>query len=338
MDKRNGPARPLIGAQISTAGGFVPVPERARAIGAEAVQVFVSNPRMWHRRVPSAEELSEFQAGLRAQGLPLFFHTIYLINLATPDEELRNRSVEALAHSLTLGGVAGAAGVVTHLGSHRGEGYERGTAHAVEAIGRAWRMAAESRGAADDEPTSLPPLLLETSTGGGASMGGRLEGLAELVAALDSRSASEADVPAGMADVPADAARRSAGAAPRFGVCLDTAHLFAAGYPIHEADGLENVVEELRGLGLLSRLGLVHLNDSSAPFASHWDRHDNPGEGQIGYEGLTRVVRHPALAQVPFVLETPGADGHGPDGPNVAVVKSMRAGKPRPKAWPPPRA
>ncbi len=305
---QNGPALPLIGAQISTAGGFVPVPERARGIGAEAVQVFVSNPRMWRPRVPSTEELAEFQQSLHRRGVPLFFHTIYLINLATPDEELRSRSLEALAHSLTLGGLAGAAGVVTHLGSHRGEGCEKGTAWAAEAIGRAWQMAAESLDAATtDTEASLPPLLLETSSGGGASLGGRLEGLSELLATLDSESPT---------------------AAPQFGLCLDTAHLFAAGYPIHQADGLEGVLEELRDLGLLCRLGLVHLNDSSAPFASNWDHHDNPGEGQIGYEGLARVVRHPALAHVPFVLETPGADGHGPDAANVAVVKSMRAGKP----------
>jgi deoxyribonuclease IV len=299
-DEPSGRDFPLIGAQISTAGGFVPVPGRAHAIGAEAVQVFASNPRMWRPRTPSAEELDEFRAGLRHYGLPLFFHAIYLINLATPDEELRARSVEALAYSLTLGGLAGAAGVVTHLGSHRGEGFDKGCMWAVEAVGRARQMATESLASGSDgQERSLPPLLFETGPGGGASLGGRLEEIAQLLEALDGG-----------------------------GVCIDTAHLFAAGYPIHKAEGLDGVIEELRALGLLHRLGLVHLNDSSTPFASNWDRHDNPGDGQIGYEGLAQVVRHPALAHLPFVLETPGLEGHGPDAANIEVVKSMRESKP----------
>ncbi len=102
------------------------------------------------------------------------------------------------------------------------------------------------------------------------------------------------------------------------GLCLDTAHMFAAGYPLHEAEGLDSLMEESSSRGLLSRTGLMHLNDSSAPFASNRDRHENPGDGQIGYEGLARVVRHPALAQIPFVLETPGA----------------RATDPMPPTWP----
>ena len=117
---------------------------------------------------------------------------------------------------------------------------------------------------------------------------------------------------------------------PAAGICLDTAHLFAAGYAVHDPDGLAALVDDLRSLGLLDRVGLMHLNDSSAPFASNRDRHENPGDGLIGYEGLTRVVRHPAFAHVPFVLEVPGADGHGPDAASIAVVKAMRNGRPRP--------
>ncbi len=114
------------------------------------------------------------------------------------------------------------------------------------------------------------------------------------------------------------------------GICIDTAHLFAAGYAVHEEAGLEELIERLRALGLLERIGLVHLNDSKTPFGVKRDQHENLGEGLIGYEGLARVVRHPALAHVPFVLEVPGADGHGPDAANMALAKAMRAGAAQP--------
>jgi deoxyribonuclease-4 len=293
--------RPLIGAQISAAGGFAPVPERAQALGCEAVQVFSSNPRMWRTRTPSMDELHVLVAGLREYRLPLFLHTIYLINLATPDEDLRRRSSEALAHSLVLGALIGAAGVVTHVGSHRGEGSERGVAWVAEAISAAVDAAHASL-AEDGREHNLPPLLLETGLGAGNSLGGSPEQLAAI-----------------LAEMPSGAGR------PPFGVCIDTAHLFAAGYPIHESAGLQAFIEQLSGLRLLDRLDLVHLNDSATPFGSRRDQHANPGAGHIGHDGLAGVVRHPALAHVPFVLETPGLEGHGPDAANVAVVKAMRA-------------
>ena len=286
---------PLIGAQISTAGGLGPVPERAVAIGAEAVQIFNSNPRTWRTRQHGPEEMATFTAGLRQHCLPLFLHTIYLINLASPDELLRQRSRHALAEALVTGALSGAAGVVTHMGSHRGEGFEHAAARVVDATRAAMETAQGSLEAAGHDPT-LPPLLLETSAGSGGMVGGRLPELAALLAPL----------PVGS------------------GLCLDTAHLFAAGYPVHEADGLEYVIEELGERDLLCKVRLIHLNDSTTPFASRRDRHQNPGDGQIGYDGLARVVRHPALARIPFILEVPGLEGHGPDAASVAVVKSMR--------------
>jgi deoxyribonuclease-4 len=246
--------------------------------------------------------------GLTDHRLPLFFHTIYLINLASPYEDLRRSSAEALAHALTLGSLAGAAGVVTHVGSHRGEGFEKGCLWAVDTTAEALGLARTALAAQGREPL-LPPLLLETGAGAGTVMGAQLEQLAALLEALSSVSAA---------------------AQPGIGICLDTAHLFAAGYPVHQADGLDSVIGSLRTLGLLDKVGLVHLNDSSAPFASNRDLHENPGDGEIGYVGLAKVVSHPALAHIPFVLEVPGADGRGPDAAAIAVVKAMRAGRLKP--------
>lgn len=298
---------PLIGAQISTAGGFAPVPERAVTIGAEVVQIFSSNPRTWRTRSPGPEEIALLTSGLRRHSLPLYLHTIYLINLASPDEGLRKRSTSALAHALATGALTEAAGVVTHVGSHKGTGFDSAASRIVQAIRSAFEEADE-RLADLGHAEGLPPLLLENSAGAGHTVGARLE---ELAALLDAS-------PEGR----------------RVGLCLDTAHLFAAGHPVHETAGLEKLVSGLRDLGLLDRVLLIHLNDSASPFASNRDLHENPGDGLIGYTGLSRVIRYPAFARVPFVLEVPGADGRGPDAAAITVAKSMREEAARPPEGP----
>jgi deoxyribonuclease-4 len=289
-------------------------------MGAEVVQVFSSNPRAWRMGPPDAAALGLLGAALCERGLPLFFHTVYLINLASPDDGLRQRSVDAVAHALVTGALAGAAGVVTHLGSHKGQGFATAAPRVVEAVRSALALAERVLAQAERALTGvephfgfahgLPPLLLETAAGAGGTIGSTLEEMAALLTAS----------PAGVS------------------LCLDTAHLFAAGYPVHEADGLEAVIDESRRAGLLELVRLVHLNDSGTPFASKRDRHVNPGEGSIGYAGLARVVKHPALAAVPFVLEVPGPDKHGPSATEVAAVKTMRLGAPVLPARPAPGA
>ena len=300
---------PLVGAQIRTTGGFARVPERALAIGAEAVQIFNSNPRTWRTRLPQPNEMTALTDGLRQHRLPLFLHTIYLINLASPDEQLRQRSSQALAEALIFGALAAADGVVTHVGSHRGEGFAAAAGWVNDNVRAAMDLARKALETGVPERT-LPSLLLETGAGSGATVGGRLEELAELMSSLP----------------------------PNCGLCLDTAHLFAAGYAVHTGSGLERLVEELIERGLLASVGLIHLNDSKTPFASNRDRHENPGEGRIGFAGLARVVRHPAFAAIPFVLEVPGSDGHGPDAATVALVKLMREGAADPREAPVPAA
>jgi deoxyribonuclease IV len=305
-------ALPLIGAQLSTAGGFLPVPQRALDIGAEVVQIFNTNPRMWKPRLPAPGELEGLVAGLREADLRLVFHSTYLINLASPDEGLRLRSSEALALALETGALTGAEAVVVHVGSHRGEADEA-ERRVISSIWRAVELAEDRGGAV------LPALLLETGAGGGNTLGGRLEELQTLLY-LEEAAGLASELP--------------------LGICIDTAHLFASGYPLHEEEGLERTMSRLGELGLLDRVGLVHLNDSKTSLGVKRDVHENPGDGLLGYEGLARVVRHPALRDVPFVLETPGYDGHGPDAANMAVVRAMRTGAPRPRvarAGPPPQ-
>jgi deoxyribonuclease IV len=301
-------ALPLIGAQLSTAGGFAPVPQRALDIGAEVVQIFNTNPRTWKTRIPAPGEVEALTQGLRAHGLRLVFHATYLINLASPDEELRRRSSEALSLSLAIGAEAGAEAVVVHVGSHRGE-----TAKAERRVVGSLQAAVDLAQQAE-LGGALPALLLETGAGAGNTLGGRLEELQTLLY-LEEAVGLARELP--------------------LGICIDTAHLFAFGYPLDTVAGFEETMARLSELGLLDRIRLVHLNDSKTPLGVKRDVHENLGDGVIGYEALARVVRHPALASVPFVMEVPGLDGHGPDLANMSAAKAMRAGVARPAQAPP---
>ena len=297
-----------MGAHISTAGGFSQVVPRALAMGAEAVQVFSSNPRTWRKSPPDRETLTAFATQLRENHLPLFFHTIYLVNLASPDLELRRRSALSVAHALVLGALAGATGVVTHVGSHRGQGFDKAVPWVKDALDTAFRAADQDLTRLESEAgrQPFPPLLLETATGSGATAGDRLDDLAVLLTPPASPG------PTLKSD--------------DLGLCLDTAHLFAAGYALHELRGLEGFLAEMKQRDMLGLVRLIHLNDSASPFASRRDRHANPGEGEIGHDGLARVVGHPALAHVPFVLEVPGTDRQGPGQAEIALIKAMREG------------
>lgn len=287
---------PRIGAQISTAGGLLNAVKRATDIGAEVVQVFSGNPRQWRGYAYTDEQLEAFGSALQESDLLLFVHSIYLINVAGPDPALRDRSTQALAESLAFAARTGAAGVVTHVGSHRGDGFEAALPRIREAVLCAQEAALASCGTAD-----LPPLLLESSAGGGDSVG---RDPAELGLMLECLAGSPAPV----------------------GVCLDTAHLFAAGLAVHTSSGLGSLIADLAASGCLDAVRLVHLNDSRTAFGSRSDRHENLGEGELGSAGLAMVVRHPAFRLSPFVLEVPGFDDHGPDAENMRRARAMRDG------------
>ena len=322
-------ALPPIGAHVSTAGGPPAILERALRLGVDAIQIFNTNPRMWRaHRYPQAG-IDEFRTGLARHRILLFVHAIYLINLATPDEALRQRSLEALAEAFLFGAQAGAAGVVVHVGSHQGAGFQVGAARVKETVAEARRAAlaavrsgtgvgprteatraieaAPPRTRPPGEPVesasaclSLPPLLLENSPGGGRSLGKSLAELAHLRAALSTEGLT--------------------------GICLDSAHLFAAGIQVHTTEGLKQLVGQLVALDLFDDLRLIHLNDCKSAFGSLSDRHENLGEGTIGTEALARIVSEPAFRSIPFVMEVPGEDGHGPDLVNVRRAWSMRPG------------
>lgn len=295
---------PPIGAQVSAAGGLLRAVERAAAIEAEVVQVFSGNPRQWRAYEYTPDQLTAFGDALRERSILLFVHTIYLINVASPDSALRDRSTEALRESLVFAARTGATGVVTHVGSHRGEGFQTALPGIREAV-----FQAQTAAVADCGTATLPPLLLESSAGGGDSVGRDPEELGLMLAYL-------ADPPTPL------------------GLCLDTAHLFAAGHALHTLEGLEELVADLEASSSLDAVRLIHLNDCRTPFGSHRDRHENLGEGELGTDALTRVVRHPAFRRTPFALEVPGFEGHGPDAENMRRARAMRGGAAPPSPTP----
>jgi deoxyribonuclease-4 len=229
---------------------------------------------------------------------PVAVHASYLVNLAGPDDELYERSIELLAHELAVAPDYAARFVNVHTGSHKGAGLAFGFERVAAAVARVLARAPGGPAA--------PVLVLECSAGGGDGIGVSVEELARILDAVAARG-----VPAG-----------------RLGICLDTAHLWGAGHDVATPEGIDALVEEVAARLGLDRLAMIHLNDSKAARGSKLDRHQHLGAGEMGAgAGLARLLTHPALAGVPFYLETPGMDA-GYDAVNVARARDLAAGRP----------
>ena len=282
-----------IGIHASIAGSYLNALESARKLGCNALQIFSSSPRMWQGgpgRIPEVDAAA-FRARRSELGLgPLVIHANYLINLAAAQPMLRTRSIQAFHDELVRGVALGADFLVVHPGS-------RGEATPEQAV----RTVIESiRQAAKRAPLGNLHILIENTAGMGVAVGSRLEEVAEILA--------------GLKDVPAAA-------------CLDTAHLFAAGYDIKTEAGLTSTIDVIDTTIGLDRVPVFHANDSKIPLGGRVDRHENIGEGKIGAEAFRRILTHPRLgASSPegltgraFVLETP-IDNPGDDRRNVAKL------------------
>jgi deoxyribonuclease-4 len=291
-----------IGIHTSIAGDIVESLETAHGLGANALQIFSASPRMWPKVTAQASgkglptaEAERFRMRREQLGLgPLVIHDNYLINLASPDRVLRARSIQAFHDEVVRAMVLDADFLVAHPGASRGGGVRQG----VEVLALALRHA--TRGL----KLGRLRILMENTAGQGTVFGSRLEELKQILDAC-----RELDL----------------------GVCLDTAHLFAAGYPIHTAEGLERTLEAIERTVGLNRVFVLHMNDSKAPFGSHVDRHEHIGKGQIGLEAFGRILRHPLLAGRPFILETP-IDKPGDDLRNVRTLWRLAGVDVRPAA------
>ncbi|HUR16092.1 MAG TPA: deoxyribonuclease IV [Candidatus Limnocylindrales bacterium] len=321
MTESNTAAAPerVIGPHLALGTGLLKAADRAREIGATAVQIFTDNPTAWRRRREPPAKLDAFRERLAQGGIvSLAVHAPYLINLCGGNEDFWHKSIASVANELEVGSTYGAAFVVMHIGSHRGLGREEGIRRLVAGMSESLKAADElhtqaaTEGGNESEAASygrsgrppLPKLVLENAPGSGDAIGASMEDLADIF---------EASAAAGL-----DMAR--------LGVCLDTAHLWAAGYDLATSGGAEALLHRIDGILGRERVVMLHLNDSKTVVGSRVDRHEHIGAGQMGPRGIGQVVGHPWLANLPTFLETPGMDT-GYDAVNLRRVRLILDGQ-----------
>ena len=265
------PADMRLGTHVSSQGGSFAAPPRAIEIGATALQLFTKTPNQWKEREIGADEAVQFRAALRAAGLPVTVsHDSYLINLASPDDAMRTRSIESFATELRRCHALGIDYLVSHPGNYMDD-RDAGIARNAAAIAQALQQ--------EQGPTIL---CLETTAGTGTALGRTFEELAAIIDAVP------------------PALRR------RVGVCVDTCHVYSAGYDlVSDFDGVIDAFDRILGL---ERLRMWHLNDSKTPFGSHRDRHELIAEGSLGEQPFRRIMTDPRFARTVRILETPKLD------------------------------
>ena len=276
----------LIGAHVSNAGGLPRAVERGIERGCEAIQIFNQSPRMWRPTAYSEDDFAEFRDAMAASPIKsVIIHAVYLLNCATEDRDMREKTLASLIQSLRVGAGIGAVGVVLHPGSaKKGE--------IGPAIKRAGKVIQEAL--AESERCQV---LLEDTAGAGGTLGRSFE---ELESLLD-----------------------ASGGGQRLGVCLDSCHLFASGYDVRTRDGLAEIIDDFDRIVGCGRLGALHVNDSAVPLGSNRDRHAIMGEGELGEKGCAVFLSEPRFEKVPCVLET-GRDSGAPAAEDVALAKRLR--------------
>jgi deoxyribonuclease IV len=274
----------LVGAHCS--GGVKAALDRAVEIGADAVQLFVQSPRAWRFPDHDPAVLERFRERREELGIgAVLVHTIYLVNLASPKDDFYEKSVSVMRSTMETARAIDADGVVFHVGSHLGTGFEAGLERIVPALEQVLELGSERTW-----------LLLENSAGAGGTIGRSVEELAAIVQRL--------------------------GRHPRLGICLDTCHLWVSGYDVTDRAAVDGLLAEVDAAIGLDRLRALHVNDASAALGSNLDRHANLGEGMLGDE-LAVVLGHPAVRDLPALLEVPGPAGHGPDAAEVQKLKDL---------------
>lgn len=281
---------PRVGAHVSAAGGLGKLLQRADALGVEVIQLHPTAPQNYRQSTLTGDEIGRFHLAVKSHDVPVYFHSIYLINLANPDDKLWHASIGSLEHYLELAGQFGAVGTITHVGSHKGAGFtpvKERLSHTAGKLAKHFKEHKIKPGA----------LIIENTAGGGGTLGRDITEMHDLFKIFS-------------AELPTK-------------ICLDTCHLFASGVPVHEPAGFDKWLTEFDQKVGLKNLTAIHLNDSKTPFESNRDRHANLGTGEIGEIGLKHVVQHPKLKHVNFILEVPGS-GQGPDKENIDRAKSWR--------------
>jgi deoxyribonuclease IV len=277
----------LIGAHVSTAGGLEKAVERGVERECDAIQIFNQSPRMWRPTRYTDDDFIAFRAAVEDSPIEATtIHAVYLINCASKEREIRQKSIASLTHALRVGDGIGAAGVVLHAGARKGEPRDPSLKRAAKAIAKAL---AESDSC---------PVLLENTAGTNGPLGRDFEELAALVELLDGDA--------------------------RVGICLDCCHLLASGFEIRTAEALDEVLADFDRQVGLDRLRCIHLNDSRIPLGGNRDRHAVLGEGEIGERGLAVFLSDPRFERLPMLIET-GVDNGAPARADVKLARKLRA-------------
>jgi deoxyribonuclease-4 len=276
-----------IGAHVSSSGGIHTAIDRAEAIGAESVQVFTQSPRTWRQTNHDPATFERFRERRTEAGIHgVLCHALYLCNFAAPDDAIYEKSVGALRSTMEVACAIGADGVVFHVGSHLGAGFDEGLERVVPALEQVLELCSDTTW-----------LLIENSAGTGGTIGRSIDELATIYERL--------------------------GGHPRLGICLDSCHLYASGVDVTDRAVLDACIDEVDATIGLDRLRAVHVNDSATPLGSNRDRHANMGEGLLG-DGLGVFLAHPKLQGLPAVLEVAGPDKKGPDANEVRKAREIR--------------
>lgn len=257
-----------IGVHVSIAGRIDEAIDRAAALGCETIQIFSRNPRGWKSRPLVAEEVEDFKRKRKEKDIrPVLVHIPYIINLATPKDKLWKISIDSYAEDIIRTDTLGAEYFITHLGAHTGSGEEAGLKRFCDGLNMAIKKA---------KPKTM--LLLETCAGQGSALGHKFEHIRYIFDNIKTEN---------------------------IGVCLDTCHIYVAGYDIATKNGFEETLKKFNGIIGLENLKAVHFNDSKGDLGSNLDRHEHIGKGRIKEEGMKRIITHPKLRHLPFVMETP---------------------------------
>ncbi|MES2572237.1 MAG: deoxyribonuclease IV [Verrucomicrobiota bacterium] len=280
---------PLLGAHLSTAGGVHKAIERALVIGATAMQIFVKNNMQWFAAAPLAEaDVRAFHEHAERDRIgSVFGHSGYMINLAATNPEFLEKSRRALREELLRADQLRLPFLVLHPGAHLGAGVEAGLEKVIESLDAVFAQI----------PSVSTKVALETTAGQGTCLGCEFEHLAVIL--------------------------KNVRAPERLCVCIDTAHLFAAGYDLSTGAGARNVFAEFDRIVGLEQLAALHLNDSKSALGSRVDRHEHIGRGQIGIEAFRFVMNTPRLRKIPKVLETPKGKEMAEDLENLALLRSL---------------
>lgn len=277
---------PPIGAHVSVAGGVSLAFSNAAKIQADCIQIFGSSPRQWQTKFPTPEEIQKFARLQKETGVsPVYLHAAYLVNLGSTDPVLFQKSVRSLTEHLTIAKLLHAEGLIFHPGSGN-DSRENSIARIVSGIQAILK-----------EVTGETLLIIENTAGGGNKTGATLEDLQTMLKQADS---------------------------PWVKICLDTAHALESGaIQSYSRENIKAFFDRFEKLIGIKNLCVIHANDSESPPNSHFDRHENIGEGYIGINGFKNLSQEKRISEIPWILEVPGFDDLGPDAENIIRLKSL---------------